>query len=343
MGVQITSLLKSKEIDIGSLSGRVLAVDSYNMLYQFLSTIRQRDGSLLRDSKGNITSHLSGLFNRTINLMKLNLNLIYVFDGAAPRLKQIERERREAIKEEAHKKYKEAVQREDIEEMRKFASRTSRLSEEMINESKEVLDALGVPVLQAPSEGEAQAAELTKGMAYAVASQDTDSLLFGAKRVVKNLTMNLRRKKPGKLAYGEINPELIELEENLKSLNLSREQLVCLAMLVGTDYNVGGITGVGPKNALKIVQEYKVPEKIFQHVNWSKYFENSWEEVFELFINPEVVKCELVNVEWKKVDRERVIRIMCDKHEFSQERINNALEELEKITNKKQKGLSEFF
>lgn len=343
MGVQITNLLTSKEIKISELSGKVIAVDSYNMLYQFLSTIRQRDGSLLKDSKGNITSHLSGLFNRTVNLMKSNLKLIYVFDGEAPELKKIERARRENIKAEAEKQFREAIEKEDIDEMRKYAARTSKLTKEMIEESKKLINAFGIPVLQAPSEGEAQAAELTKSIAFAVASQDTDSLLFGGRRVVKNLTMSIKRKKPGKLAYGDINPELIELEENLKNLNITREQLICLAMLVGTDYNVGGIRNIGPKNSLKIVQQYKTPEKIFEHVGWEKHFDYGWKDVYNLFINPKVIKCEELNLKWENLDKEKIIEIMVEKHEFSRERIINSINDLEKTTKNNQKGLSEFF
>jgi len=181
MGCQISELLTKKNITIKDLYGKVIAVDAHLFLYQFLTTIRQQDGSLLTDSKGNITSHLSGLFNRTIKLIDYGLNLVYVFDGKVPDLKHEELEKRKKIKIKAQHEYEDAAKRMDIEEMRKYAARTSRLTLTMITEAKKLLAALGVPVIVAPSEGEAQAAFMVSNNdAYAVASQDADALLFGA-------------------------------------------------------------------------------------------------------------------------------------------------------------------
>jgi len=162
MGTQIKCILKSNVISLNDLTNKTLVIDSYNFLYQFLTTIRSRDGSLLMDSKGNITSHLVGLFSRTTRLMQNNIKLIFVFDGKPPELKEKERERRKNIKINAEKEYKKAVEEENIEEMKKYASRTSRLTEEMIDDSKKLISALGLPIIQAPSEGEAQAACIAK-------------------------------------------------------------------------------------------------------------------------------------------------------------------------------------
>ncbi len=160
MGTNLKELLLIKEISFDDLKGKLLAVDSFNLLYQFLSTIRQRDGSLLKDSQGNITSHLTGLFNRTTKLMTLGIKLAFVFDGIPPKLKQKEREKRRTVKQAAMKLYEEAKVKKDIESMRKYASRTSILDKEMIKESKELISSLGFPVIQAPSEGEAQVAKI---------------------------------------------------------------------------------------------------------------------------------------------------------------------------------------
>ena len=343
MGVQITPLIPKRDIDIGELAGKTVAVDAFNTLYQFLTTIRQRDGSLLKDSKGNVTSHLSGLFNRTINLLKMDVRLVFVFDGKTPELKAKERARREALKQDAQKRYQEAEQQEDVDAMRKYAGRTARLTPEMVAEAKRLLDALGVPYVEAPSEGEAQAAELTKGIAFAVASQDADSILFGARRVIKNLTFTPRRKQPGKLAYADAGPELIELDAVLKELACTREQLICLSLLIGTDYNVGGIQGIGPKNAVKLIHQHPDPETLFAAAKWSEHFSYPWQDAYLLFTHPQVIPASEISVSWKKPDAEKVMALMCDEHDFGKERIQKALAELEQEGRKKQKGLSEFF
>jgi flap endonuclease-1 len=344
MGVQITDLLPRKEIDIEFLKGKKIAVDSYNMLYQFLSTIRQRDGSLLVDSKGRVTSHLSGLFARTTNLMQRDIKLAFVFDGKAPELKKKERQRRAELKKEAEIKHQIAIQEEDIEAMKKYASRTSRLTWEMAEEAKQLVEALGIPVIQAVSEGEAQAAYMVKKKElYAIASQDTDSLIFGAPTLIRNLSITGRRKKAGKLGYDIIKPEIIELHEVLNNLGIDQKQLIALAMLVGTDYNIGGIKGIGPKNALKQVKQYKHDfDTMFKQVKWSEYFEFGWEEVYNLIENmPTTDKYKL---EWNYPDLERVKKILCDEHDFSVERVESTLSKLTQANEQKQqKGLGDFF
>ena len=251
MGTKITDLLVSKDISIEDLKGKIIVVDAFNQLYMFLSSIRQPDGSLLTDSHNNVTSHLNGLFYRFTKLMQHDIKFIFVFDGKAPDLKLKERARRAEIKHDAQLKYEKAKEEENIEEMKKFASRTSRLTKEMIEDVKELISALGCPIIQAPSEGEAQAAYLVKNKeAYASLSQDADSLLFGCPLVVKNLTLSGRKKIPNKLAYDQINPELISLGDTLNDLGINQDQLIIVGMLVGTDYDIDGIKGIGPKTAL---------------------------------------------------------------------------------------------
>ncbi|MBI2128678.1 flap endonuclease-1 [Candidatus Woesearchaeota archaeon] len=343
MGVAITELLVKKEIKIGDLKNRIIAVDAPNWLYQFLTTIRQRDGTPLMDSSGNITSHLVGLFSRTANLMDEGLKLVYVFDGKAPALKEEEREKRKQAKIEAEKKYNIAVEKEDIEEMKKYASRTSRLTGEMISEAKELITALGLPVVDAPSEGEAQAAHIAaKGNAYCSASQDADSLLFGATRLVRSLSVAGKRKKTNKLGYVTIQPELITLAETLNELGIDREQLIALAMLIGTDYNNGGIKGIGPKNALKLVKEYgKDFDKMFKDSKWADFFNVEWRVIFDLFKNMPVT--DDYKLKWNAVDEEKIKEILAEKHNFSKERVESSLKSLiKKKEEKKQKGLGEF-
>ena len=341
MGVKITELMHPKTIEFSDLYNKVLVVDAFNMLYQFITTIRQPDGSPLTDNSGNITSHLAGLFYRITNLMKMGMKLAFVFDGKSHVLKFKEQERRAKIKSEAKKKYDEAVESEDIDQMKKYASRTAKLTTEMIQESKELLDALGIPVVQAPGEGEAQAAHMVKkGDAFAVVSQDADSLLFGAERIVKNLSISKKRKKTGKLGYDKVLPELIKYKEVLETLNLDNEQLIILGILVGTDFNIGGIKGIGPKKAIKLVKEKKGKwNELFQESGWD--FSYDWKEVYNIFNQPDITK--EYTLSWKDIDEQKVKKIMVADHDFSQERVNSVLKDLLSIKEKEQKGLSDFF
>ena len=226
MGLQISEIIPKKEMEIHDLKGKTLAVDAFNVIYQFLSSIRQPDGTPLTDSKGRITSHLSGLFYRNINLLQEGIKLIYVFDGKPPALKNSTRELREEAKDEAREKYEKDVEEEDIEAMGKYARQLTKLDKEKIEESKELLRAMGIAVVEAPSEGEAQASYISKkeNEVYAIASQDYDCLLFEAPYLIQNLTLARKRKTVS--GYVEIKPQLIELENVLKELEINQEQLI---------------------------------------------------------------------------------------------------------------------
>ena len=344
MGVNITELLTKKEVSLSNLKDKIIAVDASLFLYQFITTIRSRDGNLLMDSKGNVTSHLVGLFSRTTNLMSKGLKLVYVFDGKPPELKNKEKEKRINLKKEAELKYNRAKEKEDIVEMKKYAARTSRLTKEMIEESKSLLLALGIPVVQAPSEGEAQAAYIVKqGDAFAVASQDADSLLFGANKLIRNLSMIGKRKKTNKLAYETIKPELVDLSENLNKLGIDHDQLIALCMLIGTDYNPGGIKGIGPKNAIKLVKKHRSDiEGLFKEVKWNNFFDFPWTEPFYLF--KKIPVTDDYKLKWKEVDEQKLNELLVKAHDFSEERVSSSIIKLIKNTKlKQQKGLGEFF
>ncbi|MEM3723883.1 MAG: flap endonuclease-1, partial [Candidatus Hadarchaeales archaeon] len=264
MGVQLGDIVSREKIELEQLRGQVVSVDAMNFLYQFLSIIRQKDGELLKDTRGRITSHLSGLFYRTANFIEAGIRPIYVFDGTPPMFKRKTIEQRKMIREEAAREWKKALEEGRIEDARKFAQRAGRVDEEMVNQSKELLSLMGVPWIQAPGEGEAQAAHLVKkGDAGGVSSQDFDSLLFGAPVLIRNLAITGRRKLPRKDAYIEITPEIIRLEDVLKSLEITREQLIDIGILIGTDYNEG-VKGIGPKKALELVKKEGSLEKILK-------------------------------------------------------------------------------
>src|SRR3989338_971408 len=343
MGLQFKDLVVKQEISIKDLKGKILAVDAMNMLYQFLTTIRAPDGSALLDSKGNVTSHLIGLFHRTTSLMEEGLKLAFVFDGKAPEIKKKTWEKRSAIKKEAALKFEVAEEAGNLEDMKKFASRTAVLNKEMIADAKLLLQALGLPIIQAPSEGEAQAAYMAKkGDAYAVVSQDYDNLIFKAPFLVRNLSIAGKRKRAGKFAFVNVKPEIISLKEVLAELQLTFDQLVVVAILVGTDYNPGGIKGIGPKKALALVRETPTDE-VFEKVEWSKYYPDlDWKEIFSTIVNMQVT--DDYQLKWKKIQENELIEFLLKKHDFNEERVLAKLEKLKQESSKlAQKGLGNFF
>ncbi|MDP3699065.1 MAG: flap endonuclease-1 [Nanoarchaeota archaeon] len=345
MGLQFKELVVKKEISISDLKGKVLAVDAMNMLYQFLTTIRSPDGTVLTDSKGRVTSHLIGLFSRTTALMEQGLKLVFVFDGKPPEIKQKTWEKRAAVKQEASLKLKEATEDKDLESMRKFAARTAILTKDMREDAKAVITALGLPIVQAPSEGEAQTAYMVKrGDAYASVSQDYDNLIFNCPLLVRNLSIEGRRKKAGTLAYQKVSPELISLPDVLDHLKLDLDQLIVLAVLVGTDYNPGGVKGIGPKTGLKLLKEYGTDFKaLFKKVEWQKsYPDLAWQEVFDTIKNIPVT--DKYGLEWKKVDEQKLFHLLVEEHGFGEERVRTKIEKLKGMQKEMaQKGLKNFF
>ncbi len=243
-------------------------------------------GELLRDNKGRVTSHLSGLFYRNMNLMEAGMKLIYVFDGTPPKLKSLEIQRRREVKVVAGEMYMEALEKKDYEAAKKYASATAYLDNQMVEESKKLLDLMGIPWVQAPSEGEATAAHLTiTGKADFAGSQDYDSLLFGAQRLVRNLTISGKRKLPNRNTRVDVIPETVYLSEVLSKNAITREQLIDIGILLGTDFNPDGFAGIGPATALKLIRS--IPRsKIFQIIRGKINLDPN--EIREIFLHPNV-------------------------------------------------------
>ncbi len=331
MGVQLGELVVKESLEIKSLAGKRIAIDAYNTLYQFLSIIRQRDGTPLMDSEGRITSHLSGILYRTARLMEVGIKPVYVFDGKPPQFKEKEIEQRMQVRQEARERWKKAKAAGELEDARKYAQASSRLTKEMVAEGEELLKYMGIPVVQAPSEGEAQAAYMTKeGIVDVCSSQDYDSLLFGAPCLVRNLTVSGRRKLPGKSTYVEVEPERIELEKTLNQLGIDRKRLIWMGILMGTDYNKG-VKGIGPKKALKIVKE---AESLEQAVKGSKgEFEIEPGKIEKFFLQPPVE--EKIELKFGEPDVEKIKEFLCKKHDFSESRVRGTVEALAKKAREK--------
>jgi flap endonuclease-1 len=345
MSVNLAKLAVKRKITLEELNGRTIAIDAFNVLYQFLTIIRGPDGTPLSDTKGNVTSHLSGLFYRTTELIENGIRPIYVFDGIPSMLKQKTIEARMNRREEAYKAWQQAKEAGEEEEAKKYAQQSTRINKYVIESAKELLGYMGVAHINAPSEGEAQACEMCKkGLVYSAASQDYDTLLFATPRVVRNVTISGRRKLPSKNIYINIEPEMIDLKETLNSVGLNQRQLIWVGILLGTDFNEG-IKGVGPVTAVKIAKVSKSIADVEKYVKekYKQEFELDIHEVEDLFTNPEVsdIGEEELGKEMDVLpNREKLIDFMCEKHDFSTERISKFAEKLwEKRSSAKQQRL----
>ncbi len=317
MGVKLKDIVEPKKIDFKYLEGRAVSIDAFNTLYQFLSTIRQRDGRPLTDEHGNVTSHLSGILYRNSSMVEKDIKPIYVFDGRSSELKSDTQAKRREVRDKAEKIYKEALAQGDTEKARKFAMRSSKLSPEIIESSKKLLTLMGIPFVEAKGEGEAQAAYLVaNGDAYAVASQDYDCLLFGAKRVVRNLAVSSNL---GNLEFYELNKVLSELD-------VTREELIDMGILIGTDF-CEGLKGIGAKTALKLAHNGQLKEKLAE---LQKESSHDLDEVRELFLNHEVNTD--YKIKWEKPKQEKIIEFLCYEHGFSEDRVIKASDKLKNLS-----------
>jgi flap endonuclease-1 len=323
MGVALTPIAIKDTIDLKALQGKKLAVDGNGELYQFLALIRLPDGTPLRDGSGRTTSHLSGLFYRTTRLITdYKLQLVFVFDGAPPALKTGELSRRRAVRQRYDRELEDALAAGDLARAYSKATMTSRLTREMVGEAIHLLDLLGIPSVQAPSEAEAQAAHMARrGSVWAAASKDFDSLLFGATRLVRFLTISGKEFLPSKGTFRPITPELIELEHMLATLEITREQLIDAAILVGTDFN-SGIKGIGPKKALALVRQHGAIEGMPASIR--EAVEPMAQPIRELFLKPDVT--DNYRIESTPCDVAGVVQYLCGERAFSEKRVIAALQ-----------------
>jgi len=340
MGLDLKTLCVREKTNLESFASKIVAIDAYNAIYQFLSIIRGPDGLPLTDYSGKITSHITGLFYRNINFLSLGIKPVYVFDGKPPSLKSAEIERRKKIKKEATIKYENAVSQGRYEEAKKYAQQTSILKDEMVEDSKRLLELFGIPFVNAPSEGEATAAHMTiTGQAHVSASQDFDSLLFGAKKLVRNFTNSGKRKLPNRNTTIEVEPEIIDLAKTLDTLGITREQLVDIGILIGTDFNPDGFERVGPKTALKVIKQHGRLEEIPQIQE--KLDQTDYKQIREIFLNPKVAN--VPDLKFGNVDYQGMTNYLTNERNFSIERVGASLNRLKKSLEKKSHNLEQWF
>ncbi|MHA2501465.1 MAG: flap endonuclease-1 [Candidatus Kariarchaeaceae archaeon] len=352
MGVKKLSDIFSKssiEINIdktlADYNGKYLAFDAFNVLFQFMASIRDDTGQSLVDQEGNVTSHLIGILTRNSNLIQQGITPVYVFDGKSHELKSVVQKERRSKREVAKREYDKALEEGDLTRAKKFASRVNYLNDTMIEDAKKLLTLMGIPVVQAPGEGEAQAAQLAlEGKVYATASQDYDALLFGTPIMVRNVNITGRRSLPGGSGFKVINPIEIELSLLLKGLDLTREQLIDVGILLGSDFNPDGVAGIGPKTAYSLMKKHGSFIETEKNDKRVKDAEIPYEEIRDIFTQPNVI----TGLELDKsmsFDGEKVLSFLVDQKNFSEGRYTNIIRKTEKVLQDKQKqtALDDFF
>ena len=341
LGVNLTPIMIKRILRLEDLRGKSLAVDANNYLYQFLALIRTQKGAPLKDSRGNITSHLTGLMFRSTRLIHdYNIDLVFVFDGKPPKLKEREIQKRRQLREKATLEYEKALKVKDYATAFSKAVMTSRLTKPLINDAKRLLHLLGIPYVQAPSEAEAQAAYMAiKGDVWAASSKDYDALLFGTPKLLRYLTIHGREFLPSKGISRPLKPELINLNKFLSHHNLTREQLVDLAILIGTDFNEG-IKGIGPKTTLKLLNTHGRLENLPSDI-MSKVPQN-YEDVRKIFLEPTVTSD--YTLVYGDLREEELYDFLCNQRDFSKKRVETVVRRMEKFySNKRQVGLETWF
>jgi len=341
LGVNLTPIIAKEILTLNDLRRRSIAVYANNYLYQFLALIRTRDGTPLKDRRGNITSHLAGLlFHSTRLIQDYEIKLVFVFDGEPPKQKKDEIAKRRGLREKAVVDWQRALKEGDDATAWSKAVMTSRLTKPLIEDAKHLLSLLGIPYVQAPSEAEAQTAHMAKkGDVWAASSKDYDSLLFGATRLLRYLTIYGREYLPSKGTFRLLKPELIELQKLLTYHGISHAQLVDIALLIGTDFNKG-VKGIGPKIALKLIKTHGALENLPQSIK-SKLADDL-EEVRNIFLQPPVT--DDYTLKYDALREDELYRFLCEERDFSKNRVQSVIERMKKFyREKKQAGLEKWF
>ena len=330
MGSDIKEMIDpiKREMEIGHFLNKKIAIDAFNTIYQFLSIIKGSDGKPLKNFKGEITSHLSGLLYRNTMFLENNIKPIYCFDGI---------EKSKKLRWETRKN-----------------NSSVRITKYIIESTKELLNHMGIPYVQGTAEGEAQCCLLNiRNQCFSVASQDYDCLAFGGKRLIRNFAINAKRKKGD--TYITLPIDFISSQKFFDFHDITREQLVDIIILSGNDF-YPGISGFGCNTSLKIIKEYgtivNYIEDVYDKViviikkNGISYSESSAFlkdiiEIRKIFLNPNVN--ENYKIRYRKPDFNE-LKSFLTRNNFSSIRVENVIKRLEKTcVNKKQINLEKFW
>ncbi|NWU22616.1 FEN1 endonuclease, partial [Dyaphorophyia castanea] len=326
-----------RENDIKSYFGRKVAIDASMSIYQFLIAVRQ-GADVLQNEDGETTSHLMGMFYRTIRMVENGIKPVYVFDGKPPQLKSGELAKRTERRAEAEKHLQEAQEAGEEENIEKYSKRLVKVTPQHTQECKKLLTLMGIPYVEAPGEAEASCATLVKaGKVYAAATEDMDCLTFGSPVLMRHLTASETKKLP---------IQEFHLNRILQDLQLTWEQFVDLCILLGCDY-CASIRGIGPKRAVELIREHKSIERIVQQLDTKKYpLPENWlhKEAQKLFLEPDVIDPDAVELKWSEPDEEQLVQFMCGEKQFNEERIRNGVRRLSKSRQGSTQGrLDDFF
>lgn len=326
-----------KEQEIKNFFGRKIAIDASMCIYQFLIAVRQ-DGNVLQNVDGETTSHLMGMFYRTIRLLENGIKPVYVFDGKPPQLKSGELEKRGERRAEAEKLLAAAQESGEQENIDKFTKRLVKVTKQHNDECKKLLSLMGVPYIEAPCEAEASCAALVKaGKVFATATEDMDGLTFGTGVLLRHLTASEAKKLPiQEFSFTRI----------LQDIGLTHSQFIDLCILLGCDY-CGTIKGVGPKRAIDLIRQHGSIEEILENIDQSKYPPpEDWlfKEARGLFLEPDVVDCSTVDLKWNEPNENDLVQFMCAEKQFSEDRIRNGCKKIMKSRQGSTQGrLDSFF
>ena len=331
MGVQKLGQL-IRELNVGhvltspdTLRGKIVAIDALPTIYQMLATIRDKRGYFLRDKKGRITSHLVGLFNRTIKLLELRIIPVFVFDGPPHPLKlQIIRERKEE-RMKWREEFLKAIEEGKREEAIKLGKRAMMATTDIILSAKELLILMGIPVIEAKHDAEAQAAFMCKRKdAHIAATRDWDIFIYGCPEAVLHFKLTIT-------PFDVPKATLYRLDDILKALQISYEQFIDLAILLGTDFNPGGFEGIGPKTALKLIKLYGSLESILKSRRLKWKWDVPPERIREIFLHPPVN--EKYHIEIREPNEEKLYEFLVEEHDFNKTRVRKRLRELYQAIN----------
>lgn len=293
---------------------------------------------MLTNEAGEVTSHLQGMFGRTIRLLEAGLKPVYVFDGMPPKLKKQELAKRHTKRAEAIEDLNEAIKADNKEEIAKLSKKTVRMTKQHKRDCKKLLGLMGVPVLEAPSEAEAQCAALCKsGLVYAVASEDMDSLTFGAPRFLRHL-MDPRTNKVPVIEF--------EVSKVLEELNLTMDQFIDMCILAGCDY-CAGIQGIGGRTALKLIRQHGSIENILENINRDRYHvpdDWTYQGARRLFKEPSVFSDDVqIEIEWRSPDKEGLMSFLVSENGFNTNRVAKGIERIKEANNKLAQGRFDAF
>nr|CCD16055.1 unnamed protein product [Trypanosoma congolense IL3000] len=330
-----------KEKELKCYFGRRIAIDASMAVYQFVIAMKgfQEGQSVeLTNDAGEVTSHLNGIFFRTLRMIDEGLRPIYVFDGKPPSLKNSELDSRRQRAEEAKHEYEKAKEEGDDEAMEKMSKRMVRVSREQMDEVKTLLQLMGIPVVQAPSEAEAQCAELVrKDKAWAVGTEDMDALAFGARVMLRHLTYGEAKKRP----IAEYH-----LEDILELAGMTMEQFIDLCILLGCDY-VPKIPGIGPHKAWEGIKKYGSMEAFLESLDGTKYVVPegfNYVEARNFFLHPEVTPGEEIEIQFREPDEEGLVKFLVQEKLFNKDRVLKGIQRLRDALAKKTQGrLDQFF